>query len=58
MTKKKTHLDNNFNFIANQRLLQAHNNYCITEMVPYYTHLNSIPGRLNSNVFYILETKH
>ena len=33
--KKKTPIDNIFNFITNQRLLQAHNNFCFTEMVPY-----------------------
>jgi len=52
---KKAPLDNNFNFIANQRLLQAQFNFCITEMVRHYTHLNSIPHRLPSysNIFYI-----
>jgi len=46
---KKTPLDNNFNFIANQRLLQAHDNFCFTEMVPNYIHVNSIPRILTSH---------
>ena len=38
-------IDDTISFIANQRLLQAHNNFCITEMVPYYNHFIFYPSR-------------
>ena len=44
-------------FKANQCLLQAHNDFYITEMNPHYIHLNSIRGPRTltsySNIFYV-----